>query len=246
MPAAVAVTNGGTRLKTPTALPGSAEMLTVDANGQLATQAIPSAGIGGSLGPTANAFVLTSGTGGSTAQGSDLTYSSGAIARATGNVSIAATIGELSLTSGNNLVNVMSGRLYLQNTRHYLFLNIDTSATTLHFDANGEIGIGSGGKLSFSSTTNSYGTADVGALRSAAGVLKISDGSSGFGTLHALLRTNSYTVATLPSSPADAQIAFASNGRKSGEGAGAGTGVFCFSDGGSWYADLYNSVAVAA
>jgi hypothetical protein len=45
----------------------------------------------------------------------------------------------------------------------------------------------------------------------------------------------SYTVATLPAVGA-AQIAYASNGRKNGEGAGAGTGVMVFSDATHWRA----------
>lgn len=45
----------------------------------------------------------------------------------------------------------------------------------------------------------------------------------------------SYTVAALPTGSAG-RIAFASNGRKNGEGAGAGTGVLVFNDGSAWRA----------
>jgi hypothetical protein len=45
----------------------------------------------------------------------------------------------------------------------------------------------------------------------------------------------SYTVATLPTAKA-ASVAFASNGRKNGEGAGLGTGVLVFNDGTAWRA----------
>ena len=44
---------------------------------------------------------------------------------------------------------------------------------------------------------------------------------------------NSFTVATLPAA-LDGTIAFASNGRKIGEGAGAGTGVVVYSSAGTW------------
>jgi hypothetical protein len=54
----------------------------------------------------------------------------------------------------------------------------------------------------------------------------------------------SYTVATLPAS-SDSRLAFASNGRKTGEGAGAGTGLMVYRDGGTWYRPADDS-AVAA
>jgi hypothetical protein len=48
---------------------------------------------------------------------------------------------------------------------------------------------------------------------------------------------SSYTVANLPTSGiAASQLAYASNGRKNGEGAGAGTGVMVFRDGTAWRA----------
>jgi hypothetical protein len=43
-----------------------------------------------------------------------------------------------------------------------------------------------------------------------------------------------YTVATLPASPAAGSTAYASNGRKVGEGAGSGTGVPVYFSNGSW------------
>lgn len=43
-----------------------------------------------------------------------------------------------------------------------------------------------------------------------------------------------YTVAALPLTPAEGAIAYASNGRKSGEGAGAGTGVPVYYSAGKW------------
>jgi hypothetical protein len=44
----------------------------------------------------------------------------------------------------------------------------------------------------------------------------------------------SYAVAALPTSASPGAIAFASNGRKPGEVAGAGTGVQVYYDGRSW------------
>lgn len=60
------------------------------------------------------------------------------------------------------------------------------------------------------------------------------DGSE---TMTGPLRLKSYTVASLPASAGVIpQIAYASNGRKNGEGAGAGTGVPVFWDSNDWCA----------
>jgi hypothetical protein len=59
-----------------------------------------------------------------------------------------------------------------------------------------------------------------------------------------LFQTRSYTVAALPAGTAG-KCAFASNGRKNGEGVGAGTGVLVFHDGTNWCA-CDTGVAVAA
>ncbi|MBZ5700246.1 MAG: DUF2793 domain-containing protein [Acidobacteriia bacterium] len=54
-----------------------------------------------------------------------------------------------------------------------------------------------------------------------------------------------FTVANLPAAPAAGSVAYASNGRKTGEGAGLGTGVPCYFSSGNWrrYSD---DTAVAA
>lgn len=56
-----------------------------------------------------------------------------------------------------------------------------------------------------------------------------------------------YTVASLPATGANGQWAFASNGRKPGEGAGSGTGVPVFFNGatGTWFS-YCSGTAVAA
>jgi hypothetical protein len=72
----------------------------------------------------------------------------------------------------------------------------------------------------------------------------ISNPGAGDTTLHGkygnlavggLIRPKSYTVAGLPAGTAG-DMAYASNGRKNGEGAGAGTGVLVFKDGTAWRA----------
>lgn len=57
-----------------------------------------------------------------------------------------------------------------------------------------------------------------------AGVIQVSDS----------IRIGRFTVATLPIAGFSGRIAFATNGRKNGEGAGAGTGVQCYDDGTAW------------
>jgi len=48
------------------------------------------------------------------------------------------------------------------------------------------------------------------------------------------IRIGQYTVATLPAAGFAGRIAFATNGRKNGEGGGAGTGVQVYDDGTAW------------
>lgn len=48
------------------------------------------------------------------------------------------------------------------------------------------------------------------------------------------VRVGQYTVATLPAAGLAGRIAFATNGRKNGEGSGAGTGVQVYDDGTAW------------
>ena len=66
-------------------------------------------------------------------------------------------------------------------------------------------------------------------------------------TLQALLKLQgqSFTVANLPNGSYAGQQAFASNGRKSGEGAGSGTGIPAWWDGSMWRT-FYDNSQVAA
>ncbi len=60
-------------------------------------------------------------------------------------------------------------------------------------------------------------------------------------------RLPSYTIATLPNATGvgDATMAFATNGRKVGQGVGAGTGIPVYADGGVWYRFGDDTVAAA-
>jgi hypothetical protein len=55
-----------------------------------------------------------------------------------------------------------------------------------------------------------------------------------FSAQNAPLGISSYTVANLPTNVVEGQIAFATNGRKTGEGAGSGTGVLVIRDNANW------------
>jgi hypothetical protein len=57
-----------------------------------------------------------------------------------------------------------------------------------------------------------------------------------FQAQNAMPGVSTYTVANLPTNVQANQIAYASNGRKNGEGSGAGTGVLVFRDGSAWRA----------
>jgi hypothetical protein len=83
----------------------------------------------------------------------------------------------------------------------------------------------------------------------------VSDGNS---VWHDVFRSNSvnprfsgppvlpsYTVSSLPASPGTAAMAYASNGRKPSEAAGAGTGVGVFYDGGRWISVCAGTQVVA-
>lgn len=71
--------------------------------------------------------------------------------------------------------------------------------------------------------------------------------ASGVASFGATMRLKAYTVAGLPTPTSALQEgqAFASNGRKSGEGGGAGTGVPVWCDGAAWRT-FYDNAAVAA
>ncbi len=53
---------------------------------------------------------------------------------------------------------------------------------------------------------------------------------------HRLVNRRTYTVNTLPAAGTSGRDSFATDGRKAGEGAGAGTGVAVFDDGANWIA----------
>jgi hypothetical protein len=119
----------------------------------------------------------------------------------------------------------------------------DASSATM-FNQYGLV-LSSSSSLSFRSGGN--GTVqDSFVARVSSGVFAFGTTSGGVdGTLKAaVVQLGSYTVAGLPAGTAG-DIAYASNGRKAGEGAGVGTGVLVFKDGSNWIA-VDTGAAVAA
>jgi hypothetical protein len=70
----------------------------------------------------------------------------------------------------------------------------------------------------------------------AAGSVIMSLTAAGFLVATGPVRPGVYTVATIPAAGTAGRMAFATNGRKNGEGPGAGTGVLAFDDGTAWRA----------
>lgn len=62
--------------------------------------------------------------------------------------------------------------------------------------------------------------------------------------VNGVVSVGTFTVGTMPAS-IDGSIAFATDGRKIGEGAAAGTGVLAYRDGGNWYRASDDSVLAA-
>ena len=64
-------------------------------------------------------------------------------------------------------------------------------------------------------------------------------------TQRGTIRLPRFAVADLPTGSGSGEIAFASDGRKNGEGAGLGTGVLVFHDGTAWRACDTGATAAA-
>jgi hypothetical protein len=213
------IRNRGIRNNGLTALPGSLEMLVCAANGDLSTQAIPSGGIGGATGAVDNAVLRADGAGGTTAQ-------AGTIAILTDAGSFSTTAGNAQYTSASGDVQIGVNTFVQPSQGRFI-----TAATISHWSFWSDICINRDSitllsvRAPFSTNFLDFKARDFVATRS--------------------LTTASFTVATLPTAGTAGRIAYASNGRKSGEGAGAGTGVPVWDDGSNWKA-FYDNTTVAA
>ncbi len=102
--------------------------------------------------------------------------------------------------------------------------------------SSGRLIIGPSGTLEI--RASSGGSVDARLYRSAASVITLDNGSGGAAAFVATgtITPGVYTVAGLPAAGTAGRVAFASNGRKNGEGAASGTGVLVFDDGTAWRA----------
>jgi formylmethanofuran dehydrogenase subunit C len=106
-----------------------------------------------------------------------------------------------------------------------------------------------GGPVSVSGTSTFLGAVSMnGGLTVASGALVAKGGASFTGGLSVVggpLGLPSYTVATLPAASAGT-LAYATNGRKTGEAAGAGSGVLAVGNGSGQWISVMSGTAVAA
>ncbi len=166
------------------------------------------------------------------------------------------TVGWLNVYSGNaSLANYLSGNM--------VFLVGSGSPYTITLPAASSVAAGTGytfsvlGSAPVTIATSGSDTIDNGplTLRPNDRYHVVSDASSAW---REIFRTNavnphfsappilpSYTVASLPASPGAGAKAFASNGRKPSEGAGAGSGVEVFYDGSRWISVCSGSTVAA-
>jgi hypothetical protein len=111
-------------------------------------------------------------------------------------------------------------------------------ANIFNLNYQGILSFANTGALAFSSTSSAVGALDAGIARASAGVLKVTDGGSGAGTIAAKsFRLKGYLVATLPAGTAGdtAYVTDALNPTYLGTLTGGGTTVTpVFYDGANW------------
>lgn len=136
---------------------------------------------------------------------------------------------------------LISDNRFTGNSRMTNGITIQPGASNIYIGPNHFTGIISNSVFS-SSTSPSVvvygGMSNVGVGMDAAnkvfGFLRTADNI--FQSQNVMPGVSTYTVAGLPTNVQANQIAYASNGRKNGEGAGSGTGVMVFRDGTAWRA----------
>jgi hypothetical protein len=120
------------------------------------------------------------------------------------------------ITINNGVSNIYVGPNHFSGTLSNSIFSNSTSASVVIWGGFGNQGVG------------------VNAANKVFGFLRTSDNI--FQAQNVMPGVSTYTVANLPTDVQANQIAYASNGRKNGEGSGAGTGVLVFRDGSAWRA----------
>jgi len=133
----------------------------------------------------------------------------------------------------------VTGNRFAGNSRMTNGIVVQAGATDVYFSGNHFSGIISNCIFSVSTSptivvAGGHGNFGVGmnAANRVVGFTNTSDNQSL--TQNIPLGISSYTVANLPIDVVEGQIAFATNGRKTGEGAGSGTGVLVIRDNSNW------------
>lgn len=114
-----------------------------------------------------------------------------------------------------------------------------THVSALTVNARGQLTAAASTAITFPVTSVAGKTGAVVLAKADVGLSNVSNKAQlpldGSDAMTAPIKLMSYTVAGLPSAAAGL-LAYASNGRKNGEGAGSGTGVMVFSDATAWRA----------
>jgi len=187
-----------------------------------------------------NTFYNTGGTSDAISVGSDNGVITGnnffrVSAAGTGNQAQALGIG------GNCTGITVTGNRFVGNSRMTNGVVVQAGATDVYLSNNHFSGIISNCIFSVSTSptivvAGGHGNFGVGmnAANRVVGFTNTTDNQSL--TQNIPFGSSPYTVASLPIDVSVGQIAYASNGRKNGEGAGSGTGVLVFRDGTAWRA----------
>jgi hypothetical protein len=165
---------------------------------------------------SANTFVRVSAAGtGDQAQAVDVGATCSGI-----NISDNRFVGNSRMTNGisinNGVSNIYVGPNHFSGILSNSVFSNSTSASVVIWGGLGNQGVG------------------VNAANKVFGFLRTTDNI--FQSQNVMPGVSTYTVANLPTDVVANQIAYASNGRKNGEGSGAGTGVLVFRDGTAWRA----------
>lgn len=151
-------------------------------------------GLGGSLGATDNAILRADGTGGATAQGSSVTISDTGVI-VTGDGSAAAPIIQLGSVAGNGLFGDSSRLAAIAGNQGDAVFRVGTTGegtggVGLYISNNQVIELNLGGftqaanrPINWSNSNTAVSTKDTGLSRAAAGIVKITNGSTGAGLL---------------------------------------------------------------
>jgi hypothetical protein len=145
-----------------------------------------------------------------------------------------------SITIGASCAGInISDNRFIGNSRVTNGIVIQSGASNIYVGPNHFSGIISNSVFSNSTSPSvviwgGFGNQGVGvnAANKVFGFMNSSDNQ--FQSQNVALGISEYTVANLPTNVVEGQLAFATNGRKTGEGAGSGTGVLVVRDNSNW------------